>query len=87
MSILAWIVVGLIAGWIANMFMSSGAGGLVADLVIGVLGAIVGGFVVGLVTNTDYTTGFNLPTIVVAVIGAIILIGAYRLLGGKKIRT
>ena len=74
MSIIAWLVVGLLAGWIANMIMSSGTGGLVADLVIGVLGAIVGGFVMGLITGQDYTNGINISTILVSVLGAIILI-------------
>jgi uncharacterized membrane protein YeaQ/YmgE (transglycosylase-associated protein family) len=87
MSIIAWLVVGLIAGWIANMIMSSGAGGLVADLVIGVLGAVISGFVVGLVTGNDYTTGINIPTILVSIVGAIILIAAYRLLTGSRLRT
>jgi len=87
MSILAWVVIGLLAGWIANMFMRSEAGGLMADLLLGIFGAIVGGFVVGLFTGTDYTTGLNIPVIVASVIGAIILIGGYRLLGSKKIRT
>jgi len=87
MSIIAWLVVGLIAGWIANMIMSSGAGGLLADLVIGVLGAIIGGFVVGLITGADYTSGINIPTILVSIVGAIILIGAYRLLTGSRLRA
>jgi len=87
MSIIAWLVVGLVAGWIANMIMSNGAGGLVADLLIGVLGAVIGGFVVALVTGNDYTTGINIPTILVSIVGAIILIGAYRMLSGSRLRT
>lgn len=87
MSIIAWLVVGLLAGWIANMIMSSGAGGLLADLVLGILGAMIGGFVMGLITGTDYTTGINIPTILVSIVGAIILIGAYRLVTGSRLRT
>jgi len=87
MSILAWLVVGLLAGWIANMIMSSGAGGLLADLVIGVLGAVIGGFVIGLVTGNDYVTGINFMTILVSIIGAIILIAAYRMLSGGRLRA
>jgi uncharacterized membrane protein YeaQ/YmgE (transglycosylase-associated protein family) len=87
MSIIAWLVVGVIAGWIANMIMSSGAGGLLADLVLGVLGAMLGGFVMGLVTGQDYTTGINISTILVSIGGAIVLIGAYRLLSGSRLRT
>ncbi|NWJ48414.1 MAG: GlsB/YeaQ/YmgE family stress response membrane protein [Chloroflexi bacterium] len=85
MSIIAWLVVGLVAGWIANMIMSSGRGGLITDLVIGILGAIVGGFLLGLVTKTDYTTGINVPTILVAIGGAIVLLALYRLATGRRI--
>lgn len=87
MSIIAWLVVGLIAGWIANMIMSRGAGGLVTDLVIGVLGAIVGGFVMGLITGRDFTTGINIESILVSIVGAIILIGLYRLVTGQRVRA
>jgi uncharacterized membrane protein YeaQ/YmgE (transglycosylase-associated protein family) len=87
MSIIAWLIVGLLAGWIANMIMSSGAGGLLADLVIGILGAIVGGFVMGLITGRDLVTGFNLESILVSIVGAIILIGGYRLLTGQRTRA
>jgi uncharacterized membrane protein YeaQ/YmgE (transglycosylase-associated protein family) len=87
MSIIAWLLVGLIAGWIANMIMSSGAGGLLADIVIGILGAIIGGFVMGLITNKDYVNGFNVESIVVSVVGAIILIAGYRAVTGRRVRS
>jgi uncharacterized membrane protein YeaQ/YmgE (transglycosylase-associated protein family) len=87
MSILAWLVVGLLAGWIANMIMSGGAGGLLADLIIGILGAILGGFIMGVVTGRDYISGFNLETILVSIGGAIVLIALYRLLTGQRVRT
>ena len=86
MSIIAWLVVGLLAGWIANMIMSSGAGGLLADLAIGIVGAIVGGFLMGLVTGQDYTTGINIPTILVSIVGAIVIIAVYRLLTHQRLR-
>ncbi len=86
MSILAWIVVGLLAGWIANMVMSSGAGGLLADLLIGILGAIVGGFVMGLITGRDMVTGINIESILVSIVGAIILIAGYRAISGQAVR-
>ena len=86
MSIIAWLVVGLLAGWIANMIMSSVAGGLLADLAIGIVGAIVGGFLMGLVTGQDYTTGINIPTILVSIVGAIVIIAVYRLLTHQRLR-
>lgn len=86
MSIIAWLVVGLIAGWVANMIMSSGRGGLLTDLILGIVGAIVGGFVVGLITGQDYTTGINIPSIIVSIIGAIIVVGAYRAITHQAVR-
>jgi uncharacterized membrane protein YeaQ/YmgE (transglycosylase-associated protein family) len=87
MSIIAWLVVGVIAGWLANMVMRNGAGGLVGDLVLGVLGALAGGYIMGLITGIDYTTGINIPTILVAAAGAIVLIALFRLISGNRMRN
>ncbi len=87
MSIISWILVGLVAGWIANMIMSSGAGGLLADLIIGIVGALVGGFLAGILLGGDYISGFNFTTLIVAIIGAIVVIALYRLITGQRVRT
>ena len=87
MSIIAWLLVGLVAGWIANMIMSSGAGGLLADILIGIVGALVGGFLAGILLGGDFVTGFNFTTLIVAIIGAIVVIALYRLVTGQRIRT
>ena len=84
MSIIAWLVVGLLAGWIASMVMRSGYG-LIGDLVLGVIGAIVGGFLAGMLFGGDYTTGINLTTILTAVVGAIIVIAIARLVTGRRV--
>jgi uncharacterized membrane protein YeaQ/YmgE (transglycosylase-associated protein family) len=81
------LLVGLVAGWIANMIMSSGAGGLLADIIIGIIGALVGGFLAGILLGGDYVSGFNLTTLLVSIVGAIVVIGAYRLITGQKLRT
>jgi uncharacterized membrane protein YeaQ/YmgE (transglycosylase-associated protein family) len=79
---LIWIVVGLVAGFLASRVMSGGAGyGLIGDLVIGLIGAVVGGFVLGLFVHT--TVGL-LGTIVVAFIGACILLFVVRSVGGSR---
>jgi uncharacterized membrane protein YeaQ/YmgE (transglycosylase-associated protein family) len=83
MSIIAWIVIGLLAGWLAGMVMHGGYG-LIGDLILGVLGAIIGGWVTGLVFGRDMVTGFNIETLVVAVIGAIVLIAISRLFTGSR---
>jgi uncharacterized membrane protein YeaQ/YmgE (transglycosylase-associated protein family) len=84
MSIIAWIVLGLIAGWLAGMFMRGGGYGIVGDIILGILGAIVGGWLTGLLLGRDMMTGFNLESLIVAVIGAIVLIGLSRLFTGRR---
>lgn len=87
MSIIAWIVLGLLAGWIAGMLMRGGGYGLVGDLILGVLGAIVGGWLTGLLLGVDLMTGFNVQSLVVAVLGAVVLIGISRLFSGGRAST
>ena len=83
MSIIGWIIVGLIAGWLASLLMRGGYG-LIGDLIVGIVGAIIGGFLAGIVLGGDYVAGFNLATIVVSVIGAVILIAILRMVGPKR---
>ena len=78
MSILAWIVLGLIAGWLAGQVMKGGGYGLIGDLVVGIIGAIVGGFLTGVLLGRDMVNGFNIESIVVAFIGAVILVAVSR---------
>jgi uncharacterized membrane protein YeaQ/YmgE (transglycosylase-associated protein family) len=84
MSIIAWLVVGLIAGWLAGMVMKGGGYGLVGNLIVGGLGALLGGWLAGALFGGDYLSGINIPTIVVSFIGAVILIAIVRLLPGRS---
>ena len=84
MSIIAWIVLGLLAGWIAGLLMRGGGYGLVGDIILGVLGAIVGGWLTGVLLGVDLMTGFNVQSLVVAVLGAVVLIGISRLFSGGR---
>ena len=86
MSILAWIVLGLVAGWLAGQFMRGGYG-LVGDIVLGIVGAIVGGLLSGLILGRDMVTGFNLESVLVAFLGAVVLIAVSRLFTGRRVRT
>jgi uncharacterized membrane protein YeaQ/YmgE (transglycosylase-associated protein family) len=83
MSILAWIVVGAIAGWLAGLLVRGDEGlGIIGHIVLGIVGALVGGFVAGVLTGNDYTTGINIPTIVVAVIGAVLVVVVVDMIRG-----
>jgi len=82
MSIITWIILGLIAGWLASM-VSKGSGGIIMDIILGIIGAFVGGFVMNLF-GASGVTGFNLYSILVAFIGAVILIAIGRSFSGKK---
>ena len=79
--IIAWLVVGLIAGWLAGQFMRGGGYGIVGDIVLGVIGALIGGFVFGLLLPGS-SAGF-IGSIVVAFIGAVILIALARAVTGR----
>lgn len=83
MSIIAWLVLGLLAGWIASMIMGAGGYGVVGDIVVGIVGALIGGFITGPLFGID-VTGFNLTSLIVAVVGAIVLIALYRALVGTR---
>jgi uncharacterized membrane protein YeaQ/YmgE (transglycosylase-associated protein family) len=80
--IIAWLVVGLIAGWLAGLVMKGGGYGVVGDIVIGIVGAFVGGFVFSLITGGG-TAGFW-GSIAVAFVGAVILIAIVRALPGRS---
>ena len=80
--IIAWLVVGLVAGWLAGMVMKGGGYGVVGDVVIGLVGALVGGFVFTLITGGG-TAGFW-GSIAVAFVGAVILIAIVRALPGRS---
>jgi uncharacterized membrane protein YeaQ/YmgE (transglycosylase-associated protein family) len=77
MSILAWIVLGLIAGWIGSKIVNKRGEGLVMDIVLGVIGALVGGWLFNEVGHQGIT-GFNLYSMFVAVIGSVIVLLLYH---------
>jgi len=76
MGILIWIVLGAVAGWIASLIMKSSSG-LLMDIVVGIVGALLGGWVMNILGESG-VTGFNLYSVAVAVLGALILIAILR---------
>ncbi|HET6275048.1 MAG TPA: GlsB/YeaQ/YmgE family stress response membrane protein [Candidatus Cybelea sp.] len=78
MGILAWIIFGLIVGAIAKFFVpGDGPGGLIGDIIIGIVGAVIGGFIYGFFGHVG-VTGFNIGSMVCALIGAIVLLAIIR---------
>jgi len=81
MGILSWLVVGLIAGWLAGMVMKGGGFGVLGDIVAGIVGALVGGFIASsLFGITDAVNGINVTSILVAFLGAVLVIFLLRVL-------
>ena len=78
MGFVAWIVVGLVAGWLAGQLMKGGGYGVVVDIVLGLLGGVVGGWLFGLLGLSS--GGGTIGSIIVAFIGAVILVGITRVL-------
>ncbi|MDB5454192.1 MAG: GlsB/YeaQ/YmgE family stress response rane protein [Caulobacteraceae bacterium] len=83
MSILAWLVVGLIAGFIASKVVNKTGSGLLMDIVLGVVGALVGGFLFNMIGHAS-PNGINLYSIFVATIGAILVLVVYHALIGRR---
>ena len=76
MGIIAWIVLGLIAGWLASVVMKSNHG-VIGDMVLGIIGALVGGFLFNIFGQAG-VTGFNLYSLIVAFVGAALIIWIAR---------
>ena len=83
MGIIAWIVLGAIAGFITNMIMG-GREGVVETIILGIVGALVGGFLAGTVLKVADVTGLKIESIVVSVIGAVIVVAVYRAVTGRR---
>ncbi len=80
LTILAWIIIGGIAGWLASLLVRGAGMGVIGDVIVGIVGAVVGGFLLSLLLpGTFGFTGFNLGSLVVAFIGAVILLFVIKL--------
>jgi len=81
--IIAWIVLGAIAGFITNLIMGGGEG-VILTVILGIVGAVVGGYLAGTVLGVADVTGINIESIVVAVVGGVIVVALYRMLVGRR---
>lgn len=86
MGILSWIVVGLIAGWLAGELMRGSGFGLLGDIIVGIVGALIGGFLASALFGLAAPmTGINITSILIAFVGAVILIAILRLIRGARV--
>ncbi len=84
-AIIAWIVVGAIAGWLASLVVRGTGLGLGGDIVVGIIGGIIGGILLSLLLPGSYgVSGINLGSIIVAFIGAVVLLLLVRLFTGRR---
>jgi uncharacterized membrane protein YeaQ/YmgE (transglycosylase-associated protein family) len=86
MSILAWIVLGLIAGFIGSKLVNKTGEGVILDIVLGVAGAVVGGWLFSMF-GAHGVTGVNLYSLFVAVIGAVLVLVLYHAVTGRRARA
>ncbi len=87
MGILSWIVLGLIAGFIASKLINKTGEGIVLDIVLGIVGAVIGGFIVRALGIGGGVSGLNIPSLLVAVLGAVVLLLVFHAFRGTRGRT
>jgi uncharacterized membrane protein YeaQ/YmgE (transglycosylase-associated protein family) len=82
MSVFGWIVLGLLAGWIGSKIVNRHGQGFFMDIVLGVVGAVVGGFLFSLI-GAEGVTGFNLYSMFVAIVGSVVVLVIYHFIAGR----
>lgn len=84
-TIIAWIVVGAIAGWLASLVVRGTGLGLLGDIIVGIIGGIVGGIILSLILPGSFgVSGLNIGSIIVAFIGAVILLLIVKAFSGRR---
>ncbi len=83
MSIISWIILGVIAGFLGSKIVNKSGQGFLMDIVLGIVGAIVGGLIFS-AFGASGVTGLNIYSLIVAVIGAIVVLWGYHALSGRR---
>lgn len=87
-SILAWIIVGGVAGWLASLVVRGGGMGILADIIVGIVGALLGGVLLSLLLPGSFSfSGFNLGSLVIAFIGSVVLLLIVKVFTGSRRRS
>lgn len=85
-SLIVWAIVGLIAGWITGQIMKGSDYGVVGNIIVGLIGAVVGGFLAQTLFGVNPVDGLDVSTVVTAVIGAVIFTALLNALTGRRAR-
>lgn len=83
MSVIGWIILGLIAGWIGSKIVNKSGQGMLMDIVLGIVGAVVGGLIFSFF-GASGVTGVNIYSLIVAVIGSVVVLWLYHQLSGRR---
>jgi uncharacterized membrane protein YeaQ/YmgE (transglycosylase-associated protein family) len=86
MGIISWIVLGAIAGFLANLVIGGGEG-VIGTIILGIVGAVVGGYIASAIFHKGDVTGVNIESIVISVLGAILVLVVWRALQGNRQRA
>jgi uncharacterized membrane protein YeaQ/YmgE (transglycosylase-associated protein family) len=84
MGIISWLILGLIAGFIGSKIVNKSGQGFWLDIALGIVGAIVGGFLFSGVFGMEGITGLNIWSLIVAIIGSIVVLWGYHALAGRR---
>lgn len=85
MSIIGWLIIGALAGWIASKIMKTDAQmGWAQNIIVGIVGALVGGFLWGILSGSEWTSSFDIGTLLVAIVGAVIVLWLWNFLRRRK---
>ena len=85
MGFIAWIVLGALAGWIASLIAGTNRQqGCLIDIIVGIVGAFIGGFLYSSLTGRAFNAGFNVPSLLIAVGGAVVLLFIVKAIQGRR---
>lgn len=88
MGIIAWLVIGAIAGWVAGKIVPGDEGyGVIGTIITGIVGAVVGAWILGAVTGDDWIQGITIPTLLAAIVGAVIVAFVWQMVTGRRSAT